>query len=112
MGRTAGYMGPRGLTGVAAAAATLAAARPHRHLLTAVGLDSSELGYPPEPFADVFAPELASLAPLVDDELCVIDADGLRVTPLGRLLVRNIASAFDAYLPEQLRGGQRFSRTI
>ena len=33
--------------------------------------------------------------------------------PLGRLLVRNVAMAFDAYLPEQQRAGARlFSRTV
>jgi hypothetical protein len=35
------------------------------------------------------------------------------VTPLGRLLVRNVAMAFDAYLPEQQRESARlFSRTV
>ena len=35
------------------------------------------------------------------------------MTPLGRLLVRNVAMAFDAYLPEQQRAGARlFSRTV
>jgi adenosine deaminase len=38
-----------------AAMATLEAALPYRHLLTAVGLDSSEVGYPPSDFAAVFA---------------------------------------------------------
>jgi len=33
---------------------TLEAALPHKHLLTAVGLDSSESGHPPEKFAAVF----------------------------------------------------------
>jgi coproporphyrinogen III oxidase-like Fe-S oxidoreductase len=38
---------------------------------------------------------------------------GLRVTPAGRLLVRNVAMAFDAYLPEQQRTGVRmFSKTV
>ena len=37
---------------------------------------------------------------------------GLRVTPLGRMVPRNVAMAFDAYLPEQ-RAGERplFSQT-
>ncbi len=38
-----------------AAMATLAAALPHRDRITAVGLDSSERGNPPEKFAHVFA---------------------------------------------------------
>jgi adenosine deaminase len=38
-----------------AAMATLEAALPHREAITAVGLDSSEVGNPPEKFRDVFA---------------------------------------------------------
>jgi oxygen-independent coproporphyrinogen-3 oxidase len=69
----------------------------------------SEFG---EPFAARFAPELASLAPLEDDGLVVV-GDGVELTPLGRLLVRNVASSFDAYLPEQLQTAEpRFSRTV
>lgn len=34
---------------------TLKQAEPHRDRITAIGLDSSEVGFPPEPFADVFA---------------------------------------------------------
>jgi len=37
-------------------------------------------------------------------------AQGLAVTDLGRLLIRNIAMRFDAYAAT--RAGQRFSRTI
>jgi hypothetical protein len=34
-------------------------------------------------------------------------------TPLGRLLVRNIAMHFDAYLPEQQKSGKpMFSKTV
>jgi adenosine deaminase len=40
---------------VAAAEETLAAAAPWAGRLVAVGLDSSEVGFPPEPFAGVFA---------------------------------------------------------
>jgi len=39
----------------AAAMATLEVALPHRDAITAVGLDSSEVGFPPENFAEVFA---------------------------------------------------------
>jgi hypothetical protein len=35
------------------------------------------------------------------------------VTPLGRLLVRNIAMTFDAYLADQQKGEQpMFSKTV
>lgn len=37
-----------------AAMTTLEQAQPHRHRIVGVGLDSSEIGFPPELFADVF----------------------------------------------------------
>jgi hypothetical protein len=43
-----------------------------------------------------------------------LDADGgVRATPLGRLVLRNVAMAFDAYLPGQ-RAGEKplFSQTV
>ena len=66
------------------------------------------------PFSGAYAAELASLAPAVDDGLIEVDGDGsLVVTPLGRLLVRNIAMAFDAYLADQRREGRpMFSKTV
>jgi oxygen-independent coproporphyrinogen-3 oxidase len=66
------------------------------------------------PFAAAYAGELRALEPAAEDGLVAIDADAsLRVTPLGRLLVRNLAMAFDAYLPDQQRAGRRiFSRTV
>jgi oxygen-independent coproporphyrinogen III oxidase len=65
-------------------------------------------------FAEAYARELESLVTLEADGLVVREGDGsLRVTPLGRLLVRNVAMAFDAYLPEQQRAGARlFSRAV
>jgi oxygen-independent coproporphyrinogen-3 oxidase len=52
-----------------------------------------------ERFASRFAPELEQLAPLADDGLVERARDGsLALTPLGRLLVRNVAMVFDAYL--------------
>ena len=65
-------------------------------------------------FARRYARELSALDDAVADDLVERDADGsLRVTPLGRLFVRNLAMAFDAYLPEQQRSGRRlFSKTV
>jgi oxygen-independent coproporphyrinogen-3 oxidase len=65
-------------------------------------------------FAETYKPELASLEMARGDGLIEIDADGsLRVTPIGRLLVRTIAMAFDAYLAEQQKSGARmFSKTV
>jgi oxygen-independent coproporphyrinogen-3 oxidase len=66
------------------------------------------------PFGAAYARELRSLEGAVADGLVEIEADGsLRVTPLGRLLVRNLAMAFDAYLPAQRGAGRpMFSQTV
>jgi len=66
------------------------------------------------PFAERFAPELETLTPLIEDGLVTRAPDGsLAVTPLGRLLVRNVAMAFDAYLAEQRKAGKPiFSKTV
>jgi oxygen-independent coproporphyrinogen-3 oxidase len=65
-------------------------------------------------FAEAYAPELAALEGPLADGLVGRDLDGsLVVTPLGRLLVRNVAMLFDAYLPEQQKSGRRmFSKTV
>jgi oxygen-independent coproporphyrinogen-3 oxidase len=66
------------------------------------------------PFGVHFEKELTCLEPMVEDGLVTRAEDGsLVITPLGRLLVRNVAMIFDAYLPEQKRLGQRiFSKTV
>ncbi|MCG5054958.1 MAG: oxygen-independent coproporphyrinogen III oxidase [Myxococcales bacterium] len=68
-------------------------------------------------FATAFAPELAALAPLVDDGLLTIDAHhDLVVTARGRWVMRNICMVFDAHLPtlpaQAAHAPARFSRTI
>jgi oxygen-independent coproporphyrinogen III oxidase len=65
-------------------------------------------------FTAAYRPELASLAGAREDGLIETDADGsFRTTAIGRLLVRPIAMAFDAYLPEQQKSGARiFSKTV
>ncbi len=55
-------------------------------------------------FRDHFAPELKALAPLEEDDLIVDEGDRLVVTEQGRLFIRNIAMAFDAYLPKNGAG--------
>jgi len=62
-------------------------------------------------FADYFAPEIASLAPLADDGLIAFDDRGLRVTARGRLLVRAVAMHFDRYL-RQAQSQAQYSRVI
>ena len=55
-----------------------------------------------------------ALRPMERDGLVVIGEDGLEVTPLGRLLVRNLCMVFDEYLEKQRSqlSGPRFSRTV
>ncbi len=67
-----------------------------------------------QPFASRFARELQHVEPFVADALIEQATDGsLAVTPLGRLLVRNIAMIFDAYLADQRKGEQpMFSKTV
>ncbi|MDR8840897.1 Oxygen-independent coproporphyrinogen III oxidase [Burkholderia multivorans] len=61
-------------------------------------------------FADRFARELDALRPFERDGLLTIAADRLTIHPPGRMVVRNIAMAFDAYLGRT--PAQRYSRTV
>jgi oxygen-independent coproporphyrinogen-3 oxidase len=60
-------------------------------------------------FDEHFRAELEELGPLAEDGLVELSADRITITPLGRLLVRNVAMAFDAY-----RGVAKaqYSRTV
>lgn len=62
-------------------------------------------------FAEKYAPELEKLKPLAADGLVEFRGNGLRVTPTGRLFIRNIAMAFDAYFSPSA-AGTRHSRTV
>ena len=67
-------------------------------------------------FAKTYAPELAVLRPMQDDGLLELDEDGITVTRLGRLFVRNLCMPFDAWLNKRKggdsSGSARFSRTV
>ena len=63
-------------------------------------------------FQQYFAHELVALEPMVADGLAEWAEPGLRVPPAGRLLLRHLAMAFDAYLPGVQASGQRFSKAI
>jgi oxygen-independent coproporphyrinogen-3 oxidase len=64
-------------------------------------------------YSEYLADEHLHLGEFVKDGLLAIDADELRITPLGRTFVRNIAMTFDAYLDGKGEArGVRFSRTI
>lgn len=62
-------------------------------------------------FQDYFADALASLDELVADDLVSIKDDALVLHPQGRLMMRNVAMAFDAYIVADSRV-RRFSRTV
>jgi len=62
-------------------------------------------------FQDYFGQDLAKLEGMAEDGLLEIDAEGIRVLPRGRLLIRNICMAFDAYLPPASQQ-KNFSRVI
>jgi oxygen-independent coproporphyrinogen-3 oxidase len=57
-----------------------------------------------------FATEIAGLTDMEADGLLRRTPSGIEISDLGRLLVRNIAMRFDAYLPAA--GERRFSKTI
>jgi oxygen-independent coproporphyrinogen-3 oxidase len=63
-------------------------------------------------FRSYFASELVALEPMVVDGLAEFAPPGLRVLPAGRLLLRHLGMAFDAYLPSAQASGQRFSKAI
>lgn len=60
-------------------------------------------------FQSYFASEVDSLKSLETDGLVDFTPAGLRVTPIGRLLIRNVASRFDAYMGNTAQG---FSKAI
>jgi oxygen-independent coproporphyrinogen III oxidase len=64
-------------------------------------------------FAAYFAPSLRALdeGPL-SDGFVERDADAIVVTETGRLFVRNVCMAFDAYLARHEGAAPRFSRTV
>jgi oxygen-independent coproporphyrinogen-3 oxidase len=65
-----------------------------------------------KPARDVIEQDLrAGVKELEGDGLVTFDGTLLRVTPLGQLLVRNIAMLFDAYLKKGASRTQ-FSRTV
>jgi oxygen-independent coproporphyrinogen III oxidase len=64
-------------------------------------------------FDDYFAAELDRLEEPSAEGLVVLRPDEIRVTPLGRIFIRNVAMVFDRYLHEQ-QMDQRplFSKTL
>ncbi len=63
-------------------------------------------------FNDHFALELGNLEQLEKDGLLVMEEDGFKSTPAGRLLLRSLAMSFDEYLQPAQSSAPRFSRVI
>ena len=57
-----------------------------------------------------FERELEELKPMEEDGLLKLSEEKIEITPLGRLLIRNICMVFDTYTKQ--RKERRFSRTI
>jgi oxygen-independent coproporphyrinogen-3 oxidase len=76
-------------------------------------LDLREIAekYGPEARAALEQDLQGGVAELQGDGLVTFDGDVLTVTPLGQLLVRNVAMLFDAYLKKE-GGKKQFSRTV
>ena len=63
-------------------------------------------------FDTYFADSLAALAELASDGLVEVTPDAVRVPDAGRIFLRNIAMAFDAYLQQAAAETPRYSRTV
>jgi len=63
-------------------------------------------------FDDYFATELHHLARYAEEGLIELNPDRIVVTEAGRLLARNLAMEFDAYLREESADQPLFSRTV
>ncbi len=64
-------------------------------------------------FDHYFSAEIARLGELAADGLVVVDREEIRVTPLGRIFIRNAAMVFDRYIEEQKMDQKPlFSKTL
>lgn len=64
-------------------------------------------------FDETFAREVAALPSFVEDGLVEPGTDEVRVTPLGRIFIRNVAMLFDPYLLKRPADQPKiFSRTL
>jgi oxygen-independent coproporphyrinogen-3 oxidase len=64
-------------------------------------------------FDEYFGDAIAKLQEFTDDGLVTLHDDRLQVSEGGRLVIRNIAMAFDRYLPEgDPDSTQKYSRTV
>ena len=63
-------------------------------------------------FDQYFAADLPKLEPFIAEGLVEVDADKIRVTRSGILIIRNVAMCFDAYLEQMMKDKPVFSKTV
>ena len=63
-------------------------------------------------FDEYFAAEIPDLKEFVDEGLLEISDQHIRVAGQGKLIVRNVAMCFDAYLPQMATTKPVFSKTV
>lgn len=82
-----------------------------QHLMCAFQLSFEEYeNFFQEPFEARFGVELKALEGFYEDEILEKAGGFIKVTPLGRLFIRNTAMVFDAYLPKS--GSMVHSQTV
>lgn len=63
-------------------------------------------------FDEYFHPSLRKLYPMIEEGLVIHRPHKIEVIGMGKLLIRNVAMAFDAYLDEMTKDKPVFSRTV
>jgi oxygen-independent coproporphyrinogen-3 oxidase len=63
-------------------------------------------------FDEYFAGAIPKLETFVDDGLVTLHPDRILVNGMGRLVIRNVAMCFDAYLDQMIREKPIFSKTV
>ncbi len=63
-------------------------------------------------FRSYFAPAFPKLTPFMEDGLVTVNEEKIIVHGLGRLVIRNIAMAFDAYIDAMMKEKPIFSKTV
>jgi len=63
-------------------------------------------------FDDYFAESISQLTPFENEGLVTVTPGKIEIAELGKLVIRNIAMCFDAYLEKMTKGKPVFSRTV
>ncbi len=63
-------------------------------------------------FEDYFAADIPKLDVFIAENLLANNADKIKITGAGKLIIRNVAMCFDAYLEKMMREKPVFSKTV